>query len=213
MSFSGPGCYIIISCHVFLDPSLLLKFLRPSLFLMTLTVLRTAGQIHCRMTHYWNLNHDSFWIMVFSGYMVRGLLIAVAFCCGAQALGARASVVVALGLSSCGFVATDLVAPRHVGSSWTRAWTHVPRIGRRILNHCATREVPWKLLKSVENWKTNAINLCKSLQLQSPIINILLHCFTSLYFFWQTTWKQIADIVTLKYFSMYLPRIYSPTKP
>ena len=33
-----------------------------------------------------------------------------------------------------------LVAPRHVGSSWTRARTHVPCIGRRILNQCATRE-------------------------------------------------------------------------
>ncbi|KAJ8796977.1 hypothetical protein J1605_001787 [Eschrichtius robustus] len=32
------------------------------------------------------------------------------------------------------------VALRHVGSSWTRARAHVPRIGRRILNHCATRE-------------------------------------------------------------------------
>ena len=37
---------------------------------------------------------------------------------------------------------TGLVAPRHVGSSWARARTHVPCIGRRILNHCATREVP-----------------------------------------------------------------------
>ena len=35
-----------------------------------------------------------------------------------------------------------LVAPRHVGSSRTRARTRVPCIGRRILNHCATREVP-----------------------------------------------------------------------
>ena len=33
-----------------------------------------------------------------------------------------------------------LVAPWHVESSWIRAWTHVPCIGRRILNHCATRE-------------------------------------------------------------------------
>ena len=33
-----------------------------------------------------------------------------------------------------------LVAPRHVGSSRTRAQTRVPCIGRRILNHCATRE-------------------------------------------------------------------------
>ena len=36
---------------------------------------------------------------------------------------------------------TGLVAPRHVGSSRTRARTHVPCIGRRVLNHCTTREV------------------------------------------------------------------------
>ena len=35
-----------------------------------------------------------------------------------------------------------LVAPRHVGSSRTRARTRVPCIGRWIPNHCATREVP-----------------------------------------------------------------------
>ena len=33
------------------------------------------------------------------------------------------------------------VAARHVGSSQTREPTCVPCIGRRILNHCATREV------------------------------------------------------------------------
>ena len=62
----------------------------------------------------------------------------------------RASVVVACGLSSCGSRAlecrlsrrTGLVAPQHVGSSWTRDRARVPCIGRRILNHCATREVP-----------------------------------------------------------------------
>ena len=36
-----------------------------------------------------------------------------------------------------------LVAPRHVGSSQTRDRTYVPCTGRWILNHCATREVPW----------------------------------------------------------------------
>ena len=36
----------------------------------------------------------------------------------------------------------SLVAPRHVGSSWTRARIHVPCIGGWILNHCVTREVP-----------------------------------------------------------------------
>ena len=37
---------------------------------------------------------------------------------------------------------TGLVALRHVGSSQTTARTRVPCIGRRILNHCTTREVP-----------------------------------------------------------------------
>ena len=35
-----------------------------------------------------------------------------------------------------------LAAPRHVGSSQTRARTRVSCIGRWILNHCTTREVP-----------------------------------------------------------------------
>ena len=37
---------------------------------------------------------------------------------------------------------TSPVAPRHVGSSRTRDQTRVPCIGRRTLNHCATREAP-----------------------------------------------------------------------
>ena len=43
-------------------------------------------------------------------------------------------------LSSCG--SRGPAALRHVGSSQTRARTRVPCIGRRILNLCATREVP-----------------------------------------------------------------------
>ena len=51
------------------------------------------------------------------------------------------------GFRSCGTRAQQLwltgsVAPRHVGSSWTRDRTRVPCIDRQILNHCATREVP-----------------------------------------------------------------------
>ena len=41
-------------------------------------------------------------------------------------------------LSRCRF--TGPVAPRHVGSSRSRVRTHVPRIGRQTLKHCATRE-------------------------------------------------------------------------
>ena len=67
--------------------------------------------------------------------------------------GARASHF--RGLSYCGAQAPDaqaqqvwptgLAAPRHVGSSQTRARTRVPCIGRRILNHCATREAPYSI--------------------------------------------------------------------
>ena len=53
--------------------------------------------------------------------------------CGLRALERR--------LSSCG-ACTGLVAPQHVGSSCTRARARVPCIGRQILNHCVTREVP-----------------------------------------------------------------------
>ena len=58
-----------------------------------------------------------------------------------QSMGSRRAA-----FSSCGRWAqqlwhTGLVPPRHVGSSRTRDQTRVPCIGRRILNHCTTREV------------------------------------------------------------------------
>ena len=53
-------------------------------------------------------------------------------CCGAQAPDAQAQQLWLMGPA----------APRHVGSSQTRAPTCVPCIGRQTLNHCATREVP-----------------------------------------------------------------------
>ena len=61
-------------------------------------------------------------------------------CCGAQAPDAQAQ---QLWL-------TGLVAPRHVGSSQTRARIRVPCIVRQILNHCATREAPTKLYISLK---------------------------------------------------------------
>ena len=59
-----------------------------------------------------------------------------------QSMGSRRT-----GFSSCGTQAqwlwcTGLLASWHVGSSRTRARIRVPCIGRRILNHCDTREVP-----------------------------------------------------------------------
>ena len=82
-----------------------------------------------------------------SSFLCEGFLqlwqVGAPLHCGAQASHYR-------GLSCCGAQAPDaqgqqlwltgLVAPRHVGSSQTRARTRVPCIGRQILNHCATRE-------------------------------------------------------------------------
>ena len=51
-------------------------------------------------------------------------------CCGAQAPDRQAQLL----------WLTGPVAPRHVGSSQTRARTRISRTGRQILNHCATRE-------------------------------------------------------------------------
>ena len=63
------------------------------------------------------------------------------------------------GLSCCGAQAPDAqtqqlwptgpVAPRHAGSSQTRARTRIPCIGRQTLNHCATREAPHFSLMSI----------------------------------------------------------------
>ena len=53
-------------------------------------------------------------------------------CCRARGAGRVGSVV----------AAPPAAAPRSVGSSWTRAWTHVSCIGRWILYHWATREAP-----------------------------------------------------------------------
>ena len=62
---------------------------------------------------------------------VRGpLTVTTSLVGGAQAPDAQAQQLWLMGL----------VAPRHVGSSQTRARTCVPCIGRQILNHCTTRE-------------------------------------------------------------------------
>ena len=63
------------------------------------------------------------------------------------------------GLSRCGAQAPDAqaqqlwptgrVAPRHAGSSQTRARTHVPCIGRRTPNHCATGEAQFFFFFSI----------------------------------------------------------------
>ena len=73
-----------------------------------------------------------------AGFSLRWLLLLRSMGsrrAGFSSCGTQASVVVARGLSSCG-----LVAPWSVRSSRTSARTCIPCIGRRILNHCTTRE-------------------------------------------------------------------------
>ena len=107
--------------------------------------------------------------VVVRGFSLRWLLLL-------RSTGSRCA-----GFSSCGTQAqqlwlagsraqaqqlwrTGLVAPRHVGSSQTRARTRVPCIGRRILNHCATREAhvlcfvyPTTIFKIQQRRKKNAV--------------------------------------------------------
>ena len=75
----------------------------------------------------------------------RPLTVTASLCCGAQAPDAQAQQLWLGGL----------VAPRHVGSSQTRARTRVPCIGRQILNHCATREARhFYILLNGSFWET-----------------------------------------------------------
>ena len=95
------------------------------------------------------------WVFVAASGATLGcgarLLIAVASLVAEHGLQARglqqlqcvSSVVVARGLQSTGsVVVVHGLSCSAARSSWTRAQTRVPCIGRRILNHCATREVP-----------------------------------------------------------------------
>ena len=70
--------------------------------------------------------HSSLWC---SGFSLRWPLLF-------RSMGSRRK-----GFISCGTRAQ--AAPWHVGSSRCRARTRVPCIGRRILNHRATREAPY----------------------------------------------------------------------
>ena len=69
---------------------------------------------------------------LFSSCGVQASCCGGFYCCRVWAVGWR-------GFSSCG---TWAEFPMYVESSWTRDQTHVPCIGRQILIHCTTREVP-----------------------------------------------------------------------
>ena len=100
-------------------------------------------------------------------------------CCGAQAPDAQAQQLWLMGPA----------APRHVGSSQTRAWTRVPCIGRQIPNHCTTREAPITCFN---------LNVCTPLEV--GIINAHQHFF---FFNWSLVDLQhcVSFSYTAKWFS------------
>ena len=121
-------------------------------------------------------------------------------CCGAQAQDAQAQ---QLWL-------TGLVVPWHVGSSQTRAQTHVPCISRQILNHCATGEAGATFLnryvtKNICKWQINMKKCSPSLSLENcklkqqdatthqlGWLRTLIHCWQEckmLQLLWKTGWQ------------------------
>ena len=70
-----------------------------------------------------------------------------------------------------------LVAPRHVGSSRTRVQTHVPYIGRWILNHYTTREVPIYFFKL----RYSLFTILYQFQVYSKLIQLYIYMY--LFFF------------------------------
>ena len=124
------------------------------------SVLKKDAIIFENKTHFCILNYMSlfFFFLILFIYLFMAVL-GLCFCARAfSSCGKWGPLFIAvhgpftIGLSCCGAQAPDaqaqqlwltgLVAPRHVGSSQTRARTRVPCIGRQILNHCATREAP-----------------------------------------------------------------------
>ena len=100
-------------------------------------------------------------------------------------------------------VAHGLCCPWHVGSSQSRDWTHVPCVGRWILNHWTTREVHpcyifWKeafgrelnKLKYITNYSDIvSLKICKEFEFcLLPAIFLIIKCFFpvehSEYFLW-----------------------------
>ena len=77
---------------------------------------------------------------------------------------------------------TGPAAPRHVGSSWTRARTQVPCTGRWTPNHCATREVPPSLFlipgeaDTEPTLSQGLTSLSESSVLGTPPVDRWLHC-------------------------------------
>ena len=100
-------------------------------------------------------------------------------CCGAQAPDAQAPQLWLMGP----------VAPWHLGSSQTRARTHVPCIGRQILNHCAFREALHLLLRQEKGEKGQNLSPIMDTSFQAPTLRLPLLSY----------WPELCHIVTSSY--------------
>ena len=92
-------------------------------FLLFISFLMTLLGLRCCVTFSLVVANEDYCLVV-----ALGLLVAVASLVAEHRLwGMQASVAAALGLWSTGSIVwrTGLVALRHVGSSWTRDWTHL----------------------------------------------------------------------------------------
>uniref|UniRef100_A0A8C6FCQ3 Tight junction protein 1 n=1 Tax=Monodon monoceros TaxID=40151 RepID=A0A8C6FCQ3_MONMO len=95
-------------------------------------LLGSANSTVHECSPFWPPNSIFFFFTFLFFFAVRGPHFSFFCGCGAQAPDAQAQRP----------WLTGPAAPRHVGSSRTGTRTCVPRIGRRTLNHCATREAP-----------------------------------------------------------------------
>ena len=96
---------------------------------------------------------------------------------------------------------TGLVAPRHVGSSQTRARTRVSCISRQILNHCATREALEIILNVAGDSVATKANLdSKPVEIIPTLVFFLLKfplCLNSCTVFFQKSWKYTFNILII----------------
>ena len=107
------------------------------------------------------------------------------------------------GLSRCGAQAPDAqaqqlwltgpAAPRHVGSSQTRARTRVPCIGRPTPNHCATREAPC-------SWIFYAFG--KNLSNKKRKLNIIVVFFLNNFYLFTTSSYFINPVFSISFIKM-----------
>ena len=112
----------------------------------------------------------------------------VARALGCQDFSSFGSLALEHRLSSCGTKAFS--CSMACGIFWTRDQTCIPHIGRRILNHWTTREVPRTVILRNKNTKLkprgceiNSVDLPSNRKDQNVLCKFLFHVYTHIYAF------------------------------